>query len=38
MNDMEDKEYKEALMGVNMLISFLIFCIIVMSIYVIFFK
>lgn len=36
MNDRE--EYKEGLKGINMLVSFLVFFIIVMSIYVIFFK
>lgn len=35
---MNDKEYKEGLLGVNMLVSFLIFFIIVMSIYVVFFE
>jgi len=37
MNDMKDEEFKEGLMGINMLISFLILMLIVMSIYVVFF-
>lgn len=38
MNDMEGKEYKEGLLGVNMLVSFLILMLIVMGIYMVFFK